>query len=120
MPDEILVNEAVGIIEILSFGKITRDNIEKSFEKINELYETTGINKILVDTTKQESMPGTLDIFEIFSKIPDKTWIALIKNKHQATWPDIRFSETVAFNRGLYNLRVFDYKSDAIDWLNEK
>ncbi len=120
MPDEILINETLGIIEISSYGKVTRYNIEKSFEKTNELHETTGINKILVDTTRQESMPGTFDIFEIFSKIPSQAWIALIKNKHQATWPDIRFSETVAFNKGLYNLRVFDNKSDAIDWLNEK
>ena len=52
MPDKIRVNDARGIIEVQSYGEVTKKDIAESISKIQQILKTKGINEILVDTTK--------------------------------------------------------------------
>lgn len=100
MPDEVIVDQALGIIKVRSFGVVTRDDIAGSIEQILQIQEETGFDRLLVDTTEQQVMPDPVDIFELFSTYPGKIKTALLLDRSQATAKDIEFVETVALNRG--------------------
>lgn len=117
MPDKIKINEESGIVEIISFGAVSKRDIESSIAKTNQINEEIGINKVLVDTTEQDSMPNTFDIFSLFSQFPRDLRVALLANQDQPTSQEILFSETVAVNRGL-TVRVFKSREEALSWLN--
>jgi len=72
MPDNIKINKEIGVIEIQSYGKVTFEDIAGSIDKAKQIFEDEGINKILVDTTKIESTPSTIEIFKLFSSFPQE------------------------------------------------
>ncbi|MGY8770628.1 MAG: hypothetical protein ACKVH8_19615 [Pirellulales bacterium] len=48
MPETIRVNEEIGIIEIVSYDEISRQDLEGSKAKLQQLYEKHGFNKVLI------------------------------------------------------------------------
>ena len=70
MSDHIILNDALSLIEIDSSGIVLRNDIQRSIEEVKQHHSRIGINKVLVDTTKQDKLPTTFDIFEIFSTSP--------------------------------------------------
>lgn len=116
MPDDIKINKEYGVIEIRSFGKVSMKDIESSIKRVKQIHEEIGIDKVLVDTTEQESMPSTINIFEIFSKFPRDVKVALLTNICQITSQDIHFAETVAQNRGI-RINEFEAQENALNWL---
>ena len=68
MPDKVGFNRALNIIEVDSYGVVTKDDISSSIEKIQQIQEETDVGKLLVDTTGQGTLPSTIEIFEIFSE----------------------------------------------------
>jgi hypothetical protein len=117
MPDKIQVNEDLGIIEVESFGNVSRDDISQSIAKVRELFVEKGLSKILVDTRKQDEVPDTMDIFELFSTFPRELRIALLVEQSQSTKDDLDLAETVGVNRGVH-VRILDEKESALQWLN--
>ncbi len=117
MPDRIQVDEDRGIIEVESYGVVSKEDIAESITKVRQLLNEKGINRILVDTTGQETMPDTIGIFDLFSTFPREFRLALLVQKSQATAEDIRFLETVGVNRGIL-VQIFHEGEKALQWLN--
>ncbi len=97
---------------------VEEGDIENSIKLITKINEQSGVNKVLVDTTEQESMPNTFSEFSIFSEFPRNFRVALLANQEQPTVEDIRFVETVAQNRGI-QMQVFNTRKEALEWLEE-
>ncbi len=118
MPDIIELNPEKRIIEIRSYGTVEGGDIENTIKLITKINEQSGVDKVLVDTTEQESMPSTFREFSIFSELPRIFRIALLANQDQPTAEDIRFVETVARNRGI-QMKIFNTRKEALEWLEE-
>lgn len=118
MPDEFKINESLGIIEIRSSGIVSKEDIFNSIQKSRQAYAEIGISKIFVDTTKQEKMPGTVDLFNLFANFPREFALALLATKNQVTVEDILFAENVAVNRGV-QMKIFYDSDKAVEWLKQ-
>lgn len=116
MPDIVRVNEDLGIVEIESHGVVSKDDIAASFEALKQILAERKIDKLLVDTTKQETMPTTGEIYELFTAFPPELKMALLIDTSQATADDISLVETVTVNRAIA-ARIFTDRDDAIQWL---
>jgi hypothetical protein len=116
MPDEVRLNGEIGIIEVESHGVVTKEDITSSIRQIQQIQEETGISRLLVDTTRQDILPGPIEIFEIFSVYPREIKTALLVDRSQATARDVEFVETVALNRGK-QVRVCYDREEALRWL---
>jgi hypothetical protein len=117
MPDKVHVNREQKLIQVQSYGVVTRDDIAESIASIREIFDSEGINKVLVDTTGQEKMPNTIDTFELFAAFPRAFRLALLIQQSQVTERDIAFAETVGFNRGV-QVKIFHDKEPALRWLD--
>ena len=116
MPEDIIINRDLGIIEVHSYGNVTGDTLDASLTKVKQIEENTGIGKVLVDTTEQDTMPSTFTIFQFAEKLPRDFRFAIIVSEKQATRLDQDFFETVARNRG-FIVKEFISKEKAIAWL---
>ena len=115
MPDEIRIDEDQRIAYVRSYGDVTRADIDSSIAVILEAFTAGGVDKVLVDVTGQTSLPGSFNLYEIFSHFPREIRAALISSE-QPTSKDIRFIETVASNRAL-TFQVFSDRENALSWL---
>ena len=118
MPDNIRVNEERGIIEVQSYGIVSKEDIVDSMIQARRIFDTKGFNRILVDTTKQEKMPTITDIFDLFSTFPREFRLAMLIQESQVTAEDISFTETVGVNRGV-RVKIFHEKEQAMHWLDK-
>ena len=118
MPDNVVLNKELGIIDITSYGIVTSRDIIDSINKIEGFFKESGINKVLVDTTTQEQMPGTVGIFKLFSTMPKAYIYVLLVKENQLTEEDLQFAETVAVNRGV-QMKIFYDREKALKWLKK-
>lgn len=118
MAENIRINKEDGIVEVVSLGIVTKENIESLITKIKQIGNEFGINKVLLDTTKQELMPDITSIYEIFSKMPCNLRIAILANQEQNTLHDVKFAETVARNRSI-QVKIFFLREAALEWLEK-
>lgn len=119
MPDEFKVNKKLGIIEIRSYGVETEEDIAGSVTSALEVYEKTGINKVIIDATQIKEVPGIIDTFKLFSSMPRQIVQAIVATKDQVNENELIFAETVAVNRGI-GLKIFYDRQDALNWLKEQ
>ncbi|MBW1812578.1 MAG: dephospho-CoA kinase [Deltaproteobacteria bacterium] len=49
MPEEITVNKELGIIEVFSYGKVTREDSESSMASLEKIINETNFTKVLAD-----------------------------------------------------------------------
>lgn len=118
MPDEAKINLDLKIIEIQSYGNVTKEDIENSIKLCLKIFDLHGIKNVVVDTSSQVKMPSVSGIFQIFSNFPKQFNLAILIKENQKTEKDIRFGEDVAVNRGV-NMKMFYTRTEAIKWLNE-
>ena len=116
MPETIRVDEERGIIHVQDYDNVSKEDVDKSISEARHILATKGIDKILVDTTKIETMPNTLAIYDVFSTMPGEFKIAMLVQESQATAREFSFGETVASNRGL-RVKIFNEKDRALEWL---
>ncbi len=119
MPDQVRVDEEAGIIRVQSYGAVSKDDVAESIKQIRQIFSELGFNRILVDTTGQETMANAAEIFELFSNFPRELILAMITDQAQATAKDIAFIETVGVNRG-FMMKVFHEEEQALQWLNRE
>ena len=117
MPDTVSLNEDTGIITVESHGVVSEKDIGESIEKVRKILNEKGMNRILVDTTRQEIMPDTMGIFRLFSTFPRDFKLAVLRKPSQVTADDLVFAENVGANRGV-QIRLFEEESQALQWLN--
>ena len=120
MPEEVKLNEEEGVIEVSSHGVVTKHDIAHSIDIVLEIKCNKGVDKVLVDTREQTSMPNTIEIVELFiEKFPDNMKVAIITSEKQPTKRDIDFAEVVAANRFFDKFKMFPSKEQALAFLNQ-
>lgn len=118
MPEKIIVNKELQIIEVISVGTITIDDMSSSLTAVEKISSETGFTKILVDTTRETSFPSIIQAHGFASKLPRGIMFAIIAKKGQPTQERVRFTETVAINRG-FMFQLFTSKNEALEWLKD-
>jgi hypothetical protein len=119
MHDGIKVDERRGIIEVCSYAKSSKEDIARAINKAQQIFRDKGFNKILADTTKQDAMPNSFDIFDLFSSFPREFRTAMVLKKNQKTEKDLIFAETVGENRGVL-IKIFYDRKPALQWLEKE
>ena len=64
MPDTIRVIESENLIEVVSSGVLTRQDMESTKASILQILAEKAIDRVLIDTTRLESVPPVFDIFD--------------------------------------------------------
>ena len=116
MPDRITINEDLGIIEVYSHGELTLDQVRNTISESIRISHEKNIYKVLVNTLDLVKIPGVVDVFKIFSELPQKLFIAHVMSIDQIKRDLLLFGENVALNRGK-NVKFFDTIEEAVAWL---
>ena len=117
------MTETVTIVDgkyilVVSTGRVTNEENERTIEKIMSSYEEKGINKVLIDCSKAEELPSTFDEYKGAKKLSSnmhRMRYALVINEKLKK--EQRFFETVVKNRGGI-IELFSDKQSALDWLS--
>lgn len=117
MPEEITINQELKIIEVMSYGDVTREESMASVKTLEELISKTGIKRVLSDTREQQSVPSATDIYNFASSLPRDMKCAVVLSDYQTTAVDVEFADTVAHNRGIL-IKKFSSREDALEWLD--
>jgi hypothetical protein len=86
--------------------------------KIKSINLEKGADKVLVDTTEIEELPGSISLYSLFSEYPYHIKTALVNSQKNLIFNDLYFAESVAQNRGI-KVRAFLEKEEALKWLND-
>ncbi len=117
MPETVNIKSELNIIEVISFGDVTVEDVTATLPSVVKLSRETGINKVFVDTTEEKSLPETFAIYNFASKLPRSLSFAVLVKESQDTKRDVHFIETVAMNRGLL-VQTFTSRNEALKWLD--
>ena len=119
MPEIVRIDRELGIIVIDSSQQVEADDLRRSLESVLQIAHHHGLNKLLVDTTDQASLPSIGDLFGFASELSSRA-----RNlKHaivvaEQSPEDLRFIKTAAHNRGAI-IQIFSSRDDALAWLNK-
>ncbi|MBU8922073.1 MAG: hypothetical protein KOO63_09670 [Bacteroidales bacterium] len=119
MAEKVTIREDLQIIQVDSYGDVNAEDLKKSLETVFKIRQEQGLTRVLVDATRETSLPSTPRVFEFGSQLAE-----LLRGMKfaLATSPetdrDLRFLVTVAINRGA-QVSVFDSVDDALVWLME-
>ena len=117
MPDDVRIREDLQIIQVDSHGDVTAENLKRSLEEVVRIHQKRGLSKVLVDATKQRSLPDTVPVFQFGSELAEasrKLKFAIVSSRK--TVAAQKFLETAAVNRGAC-VQVFDSVDAALAWL---
>ena len=119
MPEFVTVREHEGIIQIVSIGDVSEQELHHSLERVLKLKQNLGLTRVLVDATEQVSLPRTASLYWFGSKLSSEALDmrhAIVVTRDQME--DLRFVWTVGQNRGL-QIQLFVSRDDAVSWLKE-
>ncbi|HMT11972.1 MAG TPA: hypothetical protein PKA39_10165 [Ignavibacteria bacterium] len=121
MQFKIKLSETKDYICLDYFGNVTNDDLTNSIAGCTQLYRETGVSLYLADCTDMHATHSILDIFgkvDAFESLEMKKDFkeALIVTRESESREKLNFYETACLNRG-YNVRVFESKEDALQWL---
>jgi hypothetical protein len=116
MPSSVKLNKAGDLIEIQSYGVVTKEHIAESIARVKELNKKSAISIILVDTSKQEKLPDAFELIKLANTFPTQMKVALLITESQPTKDGIHFVETANLNRGV-DVKYFTDKQQAVQWL---
>lgn len=117
MPEEVFFNKDLGVIEVRSYGIVTREDLFSALELAKALLRETNINKVLVDTSEEEELPNILDLDDFGSSIPKYMKVAIVVTDGQPTVMRARFIGNIASVKGA-KTKTFTSREDALEWLN--
>jgi hypothetical protein len=120
MPESVSVMKNRDIIQITSWGHITREDMQATTQEIMALCRENEFTKIFVDMRKAEKLPGTEALFEVAvnSRNLSNNQIKTAVLVSEAVKADRKFAEDVAVNRGSVE-KIFDTKVEALAWLEK-
>lgn len=94
-------------------------NADRVGKQVLKVCQTSGISQVLL-VARLTGHASAIDIFEIVTGSEKYGWNHDIKlafvDLNSESIDDVRFMETVAFNRA-YRVRVFDNEAEASQWL---
>jgi hypothetical protein len=117
MPVELFVNKDLGVIDVRSYGIVTRKDLFSALELSNALRVKSNINKVVVDTSEEKELPTVLDLDDFGSSIPRSVKTAIIITDEQPMAMRSRFFVNIASVKGA-NIDMFSTREDALKWLN--
>ena len=119
MPENVKLDKGSGIIEVESFGKVTKEDSEISLEKIRRLLKEPGVKSILVDVRRQAvATPRAANVSEFAGKLPKGVKIAMVYSKRHPNDGAFTFMTATAICHSV-NMRMFDSREAALAWLAE-
>lgn len=112
-----------GILLVLISGEREKEELvnraKETWRKIARMGNEKGYGKLLIVSSATGSYP-VLDAFLINSSLDEcgvqRVWKIAFVNLDQASFPDVKFAEMIAVNRG-FDLAVFDSEESARRWL---
>jgi len=120
MPENVTINEQDGIIQIDFYGSVHETDLNQSFMSVLMIVEEKGLNKVLVNATRQTSLsPSAMDLQNFILKLS----IRARNMKHAVvastqTFESLYFLEAVSVARGV-NLQIFSSHNTALAWLKD-
>jgi len=121
MPETVTVHDDLEIIEVHSFGQVTKEDLQQSLQAIDQIYQTRGYRKVLIDAQEEEGIPKMIDLF-MFSASMGNSYIgktgrfAVVIS--EATRKGLEFLESTTQKRGM-KVKTFMSVDEAIDWLKD-
>jgi hypothetical protein len=119
MPEEVTVRDDLKVIQVVSHGDITHEDLTATLEAILGFQEDRGFKRVLVDGAGATSYPSTLPVFDFGSEVAVSlagTKVAIMIKREMRGQAE--FFVTVARNRGA-NVSLFDTREAALSWLRE-
>ena len=116
MPEKVKINKEKGILEVELSGDVIVEHVSSAMKQVHEILSKKGINKLLVDSSKQTSAPKTFEIHALISNFPPGFKIALFCKETQEISNDVQFVETIGINKG-FPIQMFFQKEEAVQWL---
>ncbi len=118
MPETVCVDREHNVILIDSRDDVGETDLMKSLESVLQIVRDRGLNKVIVDTTHQTSLPSTVALYRFASELSKQA--RDLEHAIVATGQlpeEMRFIETVGQNRGV-NIHLFSSRDEALAWLN--
>jgi type II secretory pathway component PulC len=119
MPVDVFVNKDLGVIEVRSYGVVTREDLFSALESTKVLINKINNNKVLVDTSEEKELPNILDLDDFGSSIPKYMKMAIVVTDEQPTAMRSRFIGNIASIKGA-KTNTFTSREDALEWLNSQ
>jgi hypothetical protein len=108
-------------IWIRAFGQKSLQDALSLWQKVAQLCKQNNLTRVLLEDYMTGSLSAfeTIQLLENFGKIGMswEYWVALIAPKSKTEYEDIKLKETVAYNRGWGQIKVFEDLKTATDWL---
>jgi hypothetical protein len=118
MPEKVSVNTELGMIEVESYGVVTREDLSRSLEQVEARAKETGMHKVLVYTPKAEQLPAYLELDDFGAAIPPYLKVAVVVAVGQPTERKALFVVNVAKLKGA-RVKSFVSREQALAWLNQ-
>ena len=121
MPETITVHDDLEIIEVHSFGQVTKEDLLQSLREVDQIHQTRGYSRVLIDAQEEEGVPNAVDLF-MFAGSMEQAYIgktgrfAVVTS--EATRKDIEFLVKTVGEKGI-RVNTFTSVEEAIDWLQE-
>ena len=125
MPWSVNYNPSLGIIEEVFYGLVATSELIEATSKRISLQKDTSITKILNDVSDIKLEASVIDVLSFpdkqypEEKVDRKTCMALILPKCSKARDMAEFFMTASLNRG-WNVRPFEERQSALDWLQDK
>lgn len=116
MKENVFYNPELGMIEVISMGQVSTDDLLSDWQEVLSLLSAHQTNLVLVDATQQEALATTSALFRFSKMLKYSTYYGIVQGS--LTKKDLRFLETTSLNKAK-QLRVFKNRADAIEWLNK-
>ena len=119
MPEEVKIDTDNQIIVVKSYGHISASDVASTRDRIFEIHDETGIDKVLIDAREQLSFLQTLDTYNFSEGVGKDSRSRELKYAiipSVKTIKDLHFLETVTVNRRI-TVMIHDNKESAVNSL---
>lgn len=117
MPEKVFINSDLKIIEIDSYGIVSKEEMENSMALVEQFIENTGTRKVLIDASSQTNAPSFKALSEFGEKLSDKLIdVQFSVFTSENVIQEMQFLSLVGFNSGT-QIKIFPSRQGAVDWL---
>lgn len=114
MPESVTEDHDRGIIRVLSTGSVSAENIRASFRAIEDIRTRTGLHRVLVDVTGQETLPELLSMYDIARELPAGFRFAVVTGPSTKDKQDFTHRAAVLEGKAMW---TFEDSESALAWL---
>lgn len=121
MPYDVRFIEKEDIIEVISSGDLTKQDMERTRDEIIKICMEKFARKILVDATILKSTPAKYEMYFVLTGFPEGLKVAFVVSVFSEILNGVAFMEYVGEKQG-QTVKIFRSREAAKKWLqnNEK